>query len=270
MIIPWIGIPVSIHAPARGATTGPLDLLATSNVSIHAPARGATIRSIRRKFALYSFNPRARTGRDGLERHSQFRPKRFNPRARTGRDSLRTSPRAGSRSFNPRARTGRDRARAALLRCAKVSIHAPARGATAAPALLFWSGVVSIHAPARGATATGHAQRSSSGSFNPRARTGRDTRAAERATAKAVSIHAPARGATPVGFSIRQGEHVSIHAPARGATRPKAYRQIVIRFQSTRPHGARQRLKAHFMALEGFNPRARTGRDGRCDPGRRP
>ena len=33
---------VSIHAPARGATTAQLDARLTGRVSIHAPARGAT------------------------------------------------------------------------------------------------------------------------------------------------------------------------------------------------------------------------------------
>ena len=33
---------VSIHAPARGATTGEKYLKSATQVSIHAPARGAT------------------------------------------------------------------------------------------------------------------------------------------------------------------------------------------------------------------------------------
>ena len=38
---------VSIHAPARGATTRPHTSCCTSSVSIHAPARGATFAGVR-------------------------------------------------------------------------------------------------------------------------------------------------------------------------------------------------------------------------------
>ena len=55
--------PVSIHAPARGATRKHGSLQSKSKVSIHAPARGATaIGSVRSN--TQSFNPRAREGRD--------------------------------------------------------------------------------------------------------------------------------------------------------------------------------------------------------------
>ncbi len=55
---------VSIHAPARGATTKEADNAGDVLVSIHAPARGAT--SIFGAIGSGSkrFNPRARTGRD--------------------------------------------------------------------------------------------------------------------------------------------------------------------------------------------------------------
>ena len=100
--------------------------------------------------------------------------------------------------------------------------------------------------------------------FNPRARTGRDTSGcASHAYLYCVSIHAPARGATEL--------------------KPEYYEQA-IKFQSTRPHGARHGLNLidclkrcvsiHapargatkssklFNCLPNcFNPRARTGRD---------
>ena len=60
------------------------------------------------------------------------------------------------------------------------------------------------------------------------------------ATGQGVSIHAPAWGATAVGDSDREALTVSIHAPAWGAT-------------GLRPEEARE--------LDGFNPRARVGRD---------
>ena len=103
---------------------------------------------------------------------------------------------------------------------------------------------VSIHAPARGATWHELHQSTLIGSFNPRARAGRDddalrppichdrfqstrprgARLADSAYARLplpVSIHAPARGATWRHIRQRRryrADRVSIHAPARGAT----------------------------------------------------
>ena len=100
--------PVSIHAPARGATwrhcrawsiprfqsTRPhgarrsmwKPYLPRGCVSIHAPARGATCTRWRRPRKPRCFNPRARTGRDPPQARPAGPRCRFNPRARTGRD----------------------------------------------------------------------------------------------------------------------------------------------------------------------------------------
>ena len=165
-------------------------------VSIHAPARGATSYSITTPGNEVCFNPRARTGRDSSLRLTAAWRRSFNPRARTGRDiSLMTTPRPPA-CFNPRARTGRDLRRGAV--CSvhgivsihapargateyilygvddiRVSIHAPARGATVQDEDLQLERVVSIHAPARGATGAVLAGCWRRWGFNPRARTGR-------------------------------------------------------------------------------------------------
>ncbi len=98
-----------------------------------------------------------------------------------------------------------------------VSTHAPARGATAGKHLARRYGCVSTHAPARGAT-----------------------QAQPQAVARAVvSTHAPARGATPRASGSRVNPHVSTHAPARGATSVVAAQDNDLRFQLTRPRGAR-------------------------------
>jgi len=56
---------VSIHAPAWGATADYAVLETAKNiVSIHAPAWGATYNLYYCTTAAYSFNPRARVGRD--------------------------------------------------------------------------------------------------------------------------------------------------------------------------------------------------------------
>ena len=55
---------VSIHAPARGATTPVTGLNSSSGVSIHAPARGATRLCSRLYHGIRCFNPRTREGCD--------------------------------------------------------------------------------------------------------------------------------------------------------------------------------------------------------------
>ena len=123
-------------------------------VSIHAPARGATSSRQVEQISPIRFNPRARAGRDresalvsaASDTFQSTRPRGarppvdvgrvvisvcFNPRARAGRDAKFADQLSIiTDSFNPRARAGRD----FHLRCAlgydDVSIHAPARGAT--------------------------------------------------------------------------------------------------------------------------------------------
>ncbi len=75
--------------------------------------------------------------------------------------------------------------------------------------------------------------------FNPRTRTGCDRRSAMRPSRRKVSIHAPARGATRYWGRVR--------------IKPK--------FQSTHPHGVRQRCYKLPLLLTRFNPRTRTGCD---------
>ena len=85
------------------------DSLVVQAVSIHAPARGATSPRVWANKPMDGFNPRARTGRDKLSKLISIEVRCFNPRARTGRDRHRQS--GGpvmTEGFNPRARTGRD------------------------------------------------------------------------------------------------------------------------------------------------------------------
>ena len=100
--------------------------------------------------------------------------------------------------------------------------------------------VVSIHAPTWGATIEKLLHDVALVSFNPRAHVGRDAQAA----------------------AVRKQGIVSIHAPTWGATRSSC-RQVggVDVFQSTRPRGARLRIKLGKAAIRRFNPRAHVGRD---------
>ena len=122
--------PVSIHAPARGATRLRHPLGEPYAVSIHAPARGATARLLGLADGTRSFNPRTRTGCDEPTRaravelaefqsthpHGvrlawlQFRPPCpcFNPRTRTGCDHKEFRRALVESCFNPRTRTGCD------------------------------------------------------------------------------------------------------------------------------------------------------------------
>ena len=145
--------------------------------------------------------------------------------------------------FNPRTHTGCDRCTKRWQRAWTVSIHAPTRGATRFPG--------TIKKPKR--------------CFNPRTHTGCDpVKLGIRhppilfqsthphgvrhitfgciKTSHLVSIHAPTRGATgPYVYRGRAGV-VSIHAPTRGATRvERGEGEGVFQFQSTHPHGVRQR-----------------------------
>ena len=167
-------------------------------VSIHAPAWGAT--STRPAWASHrtGFNPRARVGRDFLTLSV----------CRTGPTFQSTRPR-GARRF------------LGLADCAFK--------------------VVSIHAPAWGATSTKRAQNVAVGSFNPRARVGRDS-VPSASAARSGRFNPRARvgrdGLHGVGHVLEGA--VSIHAPAWGAT---LARLLAITggsgFQSTRPRGAR-------------------------------
>ena len=78
--------------------------------------------------------------------------------------------------------------------------------------------------------------------FNPRTHTGCDSRVRlVTGRPSKVSIHAPTRGATKpttLGFKFLS---VSIHAPTRGATNNVHHGLYVEMFQSTHPHGVRQR-----------------------------
>ena len=123
------------------------------------------------------------------------------------------------------------------------------------------------------------------GSFNPRAREGRDflqvhlqihlIKVSIHAPARGatmgfhpffnqlgVSIHAPARGATCVSAIRQSGFNVSIHAPARGATGGGYQTDLLVVVSIHAPaRGATSGSPTGAVGRSGFNPRAREGRD---------
>mgnify|MGYP004565091383 FL=1 len=163
-----------------------------------------------------------------------------------------------------------------------VSIHAPARGATARGLRQSRHEGVSIHAPARGATdaTQGHSRQSS---FNSRAREGRDSLPLRRPRSIGSFNSRAREGRDDAPLQRSLVDPVSIHAPTRGATRREIVHAVNVRFQFTRPRGARhpQNLpcRNHLVSIHapargatcarararlngnGFNSRAREGRD---------
>ena len=155
----------------RGARRRGLQCLFVAVVSIHAPARGAT--SLRMKcWQMISFNPRARAGRDKpkegsgkSEKFQSTRPRGARPFNHLSINRIDVSIHAPARGatgpalcirrcfrFNPRARAGRDRFFREYLVEYWFQSTRP-RGARPPPVSAIVAVVVSIHAPARGATA---------------------------------------------------------------------------------------------------------------------
>ncbi len=124
----------------------------TAVVSIHAPARGATTSASTTRGLMDGFNPRPRAGGDrrGRNRALESLPS-FNPRPRVGGDASGRCQHARL-GFNPRPRVGGDRRSPVAVGPDRVSIHASAWGATQRGRHLPTYVSVSIHAPAWGAT----------------------------------------------------------------------------------------------------------------------
>ena len=152
---------VSIHAPARGATTVSRRSPQKTQVSIHAPARGATVLFFSTENAKTSFQSTRPRGARRFVVEQVFIEDLFQstrPRGARRMGSVRaafigqfqsTRPRGArrgdhaykvrqNRRFNPRAREGRDRRQVnRRLADRMVSIHAPARGATRRASRVF-------------------------------------------------------------------------------------------------------------------------------------
>ena len=237
-----------------------------NGISIHAPAKGATSGRNRRRHRGPKFQstlPRRERRRASCP--SPRRSRYFNPRSREGSDAAGLHTAAPVRHFNPRSREGSDVPQDLhLLSALCISIHAPAKGAT-------WQAVRS-----RRVSHFNPRSREGSDATFPRPRLRRDTRfqstlprrerprwqarssssfpfqstlprrerpiitglvtlvvlfqstlpRRERRLSgrhppghRGISIHAPAKGATYSRSFGRPPDNISIHAPAKGATR---------------------------------------------------
>ena len=122
---------------------------------------------------------------------------------------------------------------------AHVSIHAPAWGATAWCYDMIAFDDVSIHAPAWGATCRWRPTCCRHHCFNPRPRMGGDFHLHQVPFQGQVSIHAPAWGATNIVLTNILNKLFQSTPPHGGRQRPHFHVLLFVKFQSTPPHGGR-------------------------------
>ena len=99
-------------------------------ISIHAPAKGATGLFLISAPFLQDFNPRSREGSDRVAISSFVYLLYFNPRSREGSDYVGGFMITLYSDFNPRSREGSDYLFCTFTIFFSISIHAPAKGAT--------------------------------------------------------------------------------------------------------------------------------------------
>ena len=217
-------------------------------------------------------------------------PEGFNPRLRTGGDPGDPEDRRPPHGcFNPRLRTGGDgRAPREVADLVIVSIRASAREATfvsVSPGGALQ--LVSIRASAREATARARGESAGTGCFNPRLRTGGDSRlpagfrlplvVSIRASAREATSLPPAGAPTKSGFNPRLrtgGDSIDpVNHKACPCFNPRLrtggdatlrfHGTTPRQFQSAPPHGRRPRICCASSIQYRFNPRLRTGGDSR-------
>ena len=261
------GDPVSIHAPAWGATTRrPCPGVLVFHVSIHAPAWGATFPPFPAAALSAGFNPRTRVGCDSAPFRLPQPPREFQSTHPRGVRHLifRLSPRRSRVSIHAPAwgatrwmlyalsggtlfqsthpRGVRPAGPQGAARCPQVSIHAPAWGATRTrgQSRVLEVGFQSTHP--RGVRRRNGKAIQADFRFNPRTRVGCDGYWCERNPGSSSRFNPRTRvGCDENGESYYAMEcPVSIHAPAWGATAVIMVARIgVIEFQSTHPRGVR-------------------------------
>ena len=142
---------ISIHAPARGATSIRMRAAAEEKISIHAPARGAT-GNRRKSSGLRKFQSTLPRGERQLTLRWYQTNLLFQSTLPRGERQICVLFLYPFLNFNPRSREGSDRCPFKSCKLCTISIHAPARGATKPEGSGCCCDQISIHAPARGAT----------------------------------------------------------------------------------------------------------------------
>ena len=211
-------------------------------VSIHAPAWGATALPVRSFPAARRFNPRSRVGSDDCQRFFERLLEVSIHAPAWGATGVATFPGRPKSSFNPRSRVGSDDdpIKAAALELA-VSIHAPAWGATPFVFLPLSTAKAFQSTLPRGERRWTRCLPRRRNRFNPRSRVGSDAGVLGRRYAirrfnprsrvgsdlmrqlpwcDALPFQSTLPRGERLGFGGRHGvlTNVSIHAPAWGAT----------------------------------------------------
>ncbi len=130
-------------------------------------------------------------------------------------------PDVTAQDFNPRSRTGSDPVRLKNPHTFPISTHAPAQGATGALiSPMDFIGLFQPTLPHRERPILAYNDNVLRRYFNPRSRTGSDTKAIPPGGGRGISTHAPAQGATACQGRWCAPACISTHAPAQGATAP--------------------------------------------------
>ena len=124
-------IQISIHAPARGATSTSVRWGCIPGTFQSTLPRGERQTTRQAWDNVYLFQSTLPRGERRLPQDRQKLATDFNPRSREGSDRNTTRYYALNGNFNPRSREGSDQDPCpVMLEIIKISIHAPARGAT--------------------------------------------------------------------------------------------------------------------------------------------
>ena len=121
---------ISIHAPARGATSmAAMGTTLGNGFQSTLPRGERLVKPCCLKYP-FNFNPRSREGSDPVDPVRERSCPYFNPRSREGSDLIADVQPGFRCDFNPRSREGSDVFQALPGYHLEISIHAPARGAT--------------------------------------------------------------------------------------------------------------------------------------------
>ena len=235
-----------------------------TDVSIHAPARGATSTFLMDAAGIYLFQSTRPRGARPFRRPSSCSWVLFqSTRPRGARPFRRPSSCSWVLFQSTRPRGARRPCTCWRLHWPRVSIHAPARGATGNQGFRKLFIQVFQSTRPRGARPSLWATSCSRCGFqSTRPRGARQPGYQKHAHGEQFQSTRP-RGARPARRDYQPAHRqVSIHAPARGATSFLPLTESWMSwFQSTRPRGARHENDSADKQLLCFNPRAREGRD---------
>ena len=194
---PHVSVPISIHAPAGGASTGGVSRYTCLLISIHAPAGGASASVIAKYFWFHHFNSR--------------------PCGRGFRDGIAYGKSPPQFQFTP-LREGLPGIQGITAGLLLISIHAPAGGASVTGYKLGIMYGISIHAPAGGASLLLIGRQLSLRYFNSRPCGRGFTGGVSHATPAYLFQFTPLREGLPLSLIQLVIRLISIHAPAGGAS----------------------------------------------------